>query len=338
MNFRDASRNPRVTITGEKGLVVSPQSNPNGGLTPEQRAEIAELANSHSRSKRAFPMFLRVAEAWISAGEDSDSAGFVTRQNLIEELDDPFSEAALCKLLPRWASFGAVEVGAKGVRAGPKLREIIERKPGSSQPNQGASGVVDVSARNLPPRRASGPHNAALVSGMIDVFVEAVSVAKNVPRTEVLTSLFLWEGTSEELADCICGLIAGARNGIFPKDPVLALDEICRGVSNLKPVDTGTFALLSMKLTQAQNIENSERAHANQTFALNFEQNFHQVLDELLAKQSGEVSANEIESQPPLDECAQPKVTLKALASGAPEIPKDQPWGQPRPPGSSPAA
>lgn len=338
MNFGDAARYPTVTITGEKGPVVSPQSNPNGGLTPEQRVEIAEFANSHSRSKRAAPMFLSVAEAWISAGEDSDSAGFVSRQKLIEELDDPFSEAALCKLLPRWVALGAVEVGAKGVRAGPKLREIVERKPGRSQPNHGESRVVDASARNLPPRRASGPHNAALVSGMIDVFVEAVSVAKNVPRTEVLTSLFLWEGTSEELADCICGLIAGARNGILPKDPVLALDEIRRGVSNLRPVDVGTFALLDMKLTQAQIIANSERASANQAFALRFEHNLRQVLDEFLAQQSAEAKANEIEPQPPLDECAPATVTLKALTSGAPEIPKDQPWGQPRPPGSSPAA
>lgn len=317
---------------------MSPQSNPNGGLTPEQRAEIAELANSHSRSKRAAPMFLHVAEALILAGEDSDSAGFVSRQKLIEELDDPFSEAALCKLLPRWVALGAVEVGAKGVRAGPKLREIVERKPGSSKPNHGASVVVDVSARNLPPGRTGGPHDLALVSGMIDAFVEAVSVTKNVPRKAVLKRLVSWKGTRDELADCICGLFAGLTNENVPEDPVLALDEIRRGVSDLKPVDTGTFALLSLKLTQAQNIENSERAHANQAFALNFEHNFHQVLDELLAKQSGQVSANEIESQPPLDECAQPKVTLKALASGAPEIPKDQPWGQPRPPGSSPAA
>lgn len=310
-----------------------------GGLTPDQRDKIVELAKLYSRSPRAPEIFLLLAESWVSSrGSDVNTAGFVTRKHLVEQLKDPFSLQALCNLLPQWVNLGLVEVGSGGLRAGPKLRETLNPLGTCFGGVKGQGDAAPSPTHAQPTHVTATPHAAEVLNAIIELFVNYATLLYAMPRSAVYRGLGNWRGSRHELADHLCGIMVDLENGSWPKDPFLALDEMRRGVGNLKPVNAETFAYFKLKQIEAQRAEAAQKAQFDAAVTSAFWDAFGPVMAEFQAKFKAETDAAASRQQSPVTQTEEPSSTLKVVPQGAPQIPEDKSWGQPRPHGSDPAA
>ncbi len=310
-----------------------------GRLTPDERDKIVELAKLYSRSPRAPEIFLLLAELWVNArGSHGNTAGFITRKHLVEQLKDPFSLQALCYLLPGWATLELVEVERGGLRAGLKIREVLDRKNGRPNAVQAQGGALQAPELAQPTHLPAATHSPEVLNAIVELFVTYATLLYAMPRSAVFHGLSKWRRSRHELVDYLCGIMADLEHGNSPKDPFVALDEMLRGVGNLKPVNAETFAYFKLKQIEAQRVEAAQKAHIGAAVASAFWDAFGPVMAEFQAKFKAETDAAASVQQPMTTANEEPNHTLKAVPQSAAQIPKDKPWGQPRPQGSDPAA
>lgn len=332
-------------------------------LTHEQRNSIAELARASSRSPVAPAVFTLVAGEFVAAASaGSTSRGYLTQAEILRRLNSPYKPQAISKQVPRWVSLGLVEIGALGLRAGPRIRSIL--KPEAAKPETERN--ANVGAR--PPSnattftRAASRHPDVLVTSLVDIFVGYASLRYNMRRSAALGRLLSWRGSRDELADCLCGLFASMDAGCFPEDIFLALEDVRVGVGSISAVDAQVYVLLKHKQIEAQRTEALIQSRASAAFNSFFMQSVAQVLaahqalqqsnhgdptpqaiqDQVpdhagqdVAGDNGQIAAHDA-SQSSLNDDTEPPA-LQLFPSGAPVTPSREVWGQPRPDGSPPA-
>ncbi|MCC6150961.1 MAG: hypothetical protein IT461_11975 [Planctomycetes bacterium] len=312
-------------------------------LSDQQKAAITELACAESRSPVTPTAFVYLAEQWVAARRSGAiGGGYVSRKSLMKYLGEPFSMQALHNLIHRWRGQESVETGAAGVRAGPRIQEIVGGSDGQAR--------VELQSNREHEKRADKPPNSPsadrpatsgsipdeVVYGLITRFFTLAAFKKGIPPTAVCTALMKLRVRREYLVGCIAGLLVEHDSGGLIDDPIRTLEEMVSGTSVVMPADVDvvvTLIGLQDKFRGAGDaaiMSAACQAHlgvAAVSSLLNTPVSTSPMASEAAPVQSENEEAGE-----------QVASVLKMFATGPAHIQDPSSSGQPKPDGTSPAA